>query len=133
MRSRCIVAGERAHVMNENAPCVLNVLAQNITISDVFPGVNQSVARCGHARNGVEEVVAEHDVRKRSLIHIEPHIWLDKRVAVVNEHYLLCTDLHDCWCCTFHFFGVAMIQEHGITIAPGGSSANEFPSKGRMD
>ena len=124
MRSRCIIAGERAHVMNENAPCVLNILAQNITISDIFPGVYQPVTRCGHARNGVEEVVAEHYVRKRSLIHIEPHVRLDKRVAVVNEHYLLRTDLHDCWCRAFHLLGVAMIQKHRITIAPGGSSAD---------
>jgi hypothetical protein len=28
------------------------------------------VAWCGHAWNGVEEVVAEHHVRQRSLVHI---------------------------------------------------------------
>jgi hypothetical protein len=124
---------QSSHVMDEDVMRVSHVLPQNVFVSDVFPSVNQTLARRRDAGNAVEERVAEHQVRQCALIHIEPDILLAIRVPIVHKDDILGAHLDDCRCPSLCFRSVTVVHVQWFTVSPRSPSPDKFPAEIRVD
>lgn len=119
--------------MDEDIVRVSHVLPQNVLVSDVFPSVDQTLAWCRDAGNAVEERVTEHQIRQCTFVHVEPDIFLTKRVSVVHEDDVLGAHLDDRRCPSLCFGSVTVVHVQWFTVSPRSPSPDEFPAEIRVD